>query len=122
MEQLGKEIAEVGLDVRVRGPETVSIHAVPKLLQRGSPERLLRDLLSEVSRRAAADSPTPSIRARDHGVPRLDPRGRHALADRSEGAAHGARSRRISPDIARTGRPIVTALSWAELERKVGRR
>ena len=51
VERSGKEIAEVGLDVRVRGPETVSIHAVPKLLQRGSPERLLRDLLSEVSRR-----------------------------------------------------------------------
>ncbi|HEX6272673.1 MAG TPA: DNA mismatch repair endonuclease MutL, partial [Polyangiaceae bacterium] len=50
VERSGKEIAEVGLDVRLRGPETVSIHAVPKLLQRGSPERLLRDLLSEVSR------------------------------------------------------------------------
>ncbi len=51
VELRAKEIAEVGLDVRVRGAESISIHAVPKLLQRASAERLLRDLLSEVSRK-----------------------------------------------------------------------
>jgi DNA mismatch repair protein MutL len=122
VEQMGKEIAEVGLDVRVRGPETVSIHAVPKLLQRGSPERLLRDLLSEVSRRGgrgfsdAVDLALStmachgSIRAGDA----LSPSEVKALLtalDHADFAGHCPH-----------GRPIVTALSWAELERKVGRR
>jgi DNA mismatch repair protein MutL len=122
VEQLGKEIAEVGLDVRVRGPETVSIHAVPKLLQRGSPERLLRDLLSEVSRgggRGFSDAVDlalstmachGSIRAGDS----LSPSEVKALLtalDHADFAGHCPH-----------GRPIVTALSWAELERKVGRR
>ena len=50
VEECAAQIAEVGLEVRVRGPESVSIHAVPRLLQRASAERLVRDLLSEVSR------------------------------------------------------------------------
>jgi len=122
VERSGKEIAEVGLDVRVRGLETVSIHAVPKLLQRGSPERLLRDLLSEVSRRGgrgfsdavdlalATMACHGSIRAGDT----LSPNEVKALLtalDHADFAGHCPH-----------GRPIVTALSWAELERKVGRR
>ncbi len=122
VERSGKEIAEVGLDVRLRGPETVSIHAVPKLLQRGSPERLLRDLLSEVSRgggRGFSDAVDlalatmachGSIRAGDT----LSPNEVKALLtalDHADFAGHCPH-----------GRPIVTALSWVELERKVGRR
>jgi DNA mismatch repair protein MutL len=122
VEQMGKEIAEVGLDVRVRGPETVSIHAVPKLLQRGSPERLLRDLLSEVSRRGgrgfsdAVDLALStmachgSIRAGDTLSP-TEVKALLAALDHADFAGHCPH-----------GRPIVTALSWAELERKVGRR
>ena len=122
VEQMGKEIAEVGLDVRVRGPETVSIHAVPKLLQRGSPERLLRDLLSEVSRRGgrgfsdAVDLALStmachgSIRAGDSLSPN-EVKALLAALEHADFAGHCPH-----------GRPIVTALSWAELERKVGRR
>jgi DNA mismatch repair protein MutL len=122
VEQMGKEIAEVGLDVRVRGPETVSIHAVPKLLQRGSPERLLRDLLSEVSRRGgrgfsdAVDLALStmachgSIRAGDALSP-SEVKALLAALDHADFAGHCPH-----------GRPIVTALTWAELERKVGRR
>ena len=122
VERSGKEIAEVGLDVRVRGPETVSIHAVPKLLQRGSPERLLRDLLSEVSRRGgrgfsdavdlalATMACHGSIRAGDALSPN-EVKALLAALDHADFAGHCPH-----------GRPIVTALSWAELERKVGRR
>jgi DNA mismatch repair protein MutL len=122
VERSGKEIAEVGLDVRVRGPETVSIHAVPKLLQRGSPERLLRDLLSEVSRRGgrgfsdavdlalATMACHGSIRAGDTLSPN-EVKALLAALDHADFAGHCPH-----------GRPIVTALSWAELERKVGRR
>jgi DNA mismatch repair protein MutL len=122
VERSGKEIAEVGLDVRVRGPETVSIHAVPKLLQRGSPERLLRDLLSEVSRRGgrafsdavdlalATMACHGSIRAGDT-LAASEVKALLTALDHADFAGHCPH-----------GRPIVTALSWAELERKVGRR
>jgi DNA mismatch repair protein MutL len=122
IEQRAAELSEVGLEVRVRGAETASVHAVPKLLQRGSPERLVRDLLSEVSRgggRAFSDAVDlalatmachGSIRAGDA----LNPGEVKALLealDQADFAGHCPH-----------GRPIVTHLAWSELERKVGRR
>jgi DNA mismatch repair protein MutL len=117
-----KEIAEMGLDVRARGATSVSIHAVPRLLSRASPERLLRDLLTEVSRsggRGFSDAVDlalatmachGSIRAGDA----LSPNEAKALLvalDEADFAGHCPH-----------GRPVVTFLSYAELERKVGRR
>jgi DNA mismatch repair protein MutL len=117
-----KEIAEVGLDVRARGTSSLSIHAVPRLLSRASPERLLRDLLTEVSRsggRGFSDAVDlalatmachGSIRAGDA----LSPSEAKALLvalDDADFAGHCPH-----------GRPVVTFLSYAELERKVGRR
>ena len=122
VELRGKEMAEVGLDVRVRGPESISIHSVPKLLQRASAERLLRDLLSEVSRgggRGFSDAVDlalatmachGSIRAGDPLAPDEVKALLEALDD-ADFAGHCPH-----------GRPVVTFLSWAELERKVGRR
>lgn len=122
VEQRGKEMAEVGLDVRVRGPESISIHAVPKLLQRASAERLLRDLLAEVSRKGgrgfsdavdlalATMACHGSIRAGDPLSPSEVKTLLEALDD-ADFAGHCPH-----------GRPVVTFLSWAELERKVGRR
>jgi DNA mismatch repair protein MutL len=122
VELRGKEMAEVGLDVRVRGPESISVHAVPKLLQRASAERLLRDLLSEVSRKGgrgfsdavdlalATMACHGSIRAGDPLAPDEVKALLEALDD-ADFAGHCPH-----------GRPVVTFLSWAELERKVGRR
>jgi DNA mismatch repair protein MutL len=117
-----KEMAEVGLDVRVRGPESISIHAVPKLLQRASAERLLRDLLAEVSRKggrgfsAAVDLALAtmachgSLRAGDP-LSAIEAKALLDALDEADFAGHCPH-----------GRPVVTFLSWAELERKVGRR
>jgi DNA mismatch repair protein MutL len=122
VEQRGKEMAEVGLDVRVRGPESISIHAVPKLLQRASAERLLRDLLAEVSRKGgrgfsdavdlalATMACHGSIRAGDP----VAPDEAKALLEALDGADFAGHCPH--------GRPVVTFLSWVELERKVGRR
>jgi DNA mismatch repair protein MutL len=122
VEQCGAEIAEVGLEVRARGPESDSIHAVPRLLQRASAERLLRDLLSEVSRgggrafSAAVDLALATMAC--HGSVRAgDPlsaseaKALLVALDQADFAGHCPH-----------GRPIVTFQSWAELERKVGRR
>jgi DNA mismatch repair protein MutL len=117
-----KEMAEVGLDVRVRGPESISIHAVPKLLQRASAERLLRDLLAEVSRKGgrgfsdAVDLALATMAC--HGSVRagdaLTPSEAKALLDALDDADFAGHCPH--------GRPVVTFLSWSELERKVGRR
>jgi DNA mismatch repair protein MutL len=122
VELRGKEMAEVGLDVRVRGPESISIHTVPKLLQRASAERLLRDLLAEVSRKGgrgfsdavdlalATMACHGSVRAGDP-LTASEAKALLEALDDADFAGHCPH-----------GRPVVTFLSWAELERKVGRR
>lgn len=122
VERHAEEMARVGLDLRVRGPETVSIHAVPKLLQRASPERLVRDLLSESMRtggRGFSDAVDlalatmachGSIRAGDP----LSPTEATALLRALDGADFAGHCPH--------GRPVVTFTSWHELDRKVGRR
>jgi DNA mismatch repair protein MutL len=122
IEHSAKEIAEVGLDVRVRGAESVSIHAIPRLLQRASPERLLRDLLAEASRRGgrgfsdAVDLALATMAC--HGSVRAgDP-----LAPDEVKALLGALDEADFAGHCPHGRPVVTFLSFAELDRKVGRR
>jgi DNA mismatch repair protein MutL len=122
VEQHVKEFAEVGLDVRVRGPESVSVHTVPKLLMRASAERLLRDLLSEVSKSGgrgfsnavdlalATMACHGSVRAGDV-LSASEAKALLVSLDEADFAGHCPH-----------GRPVVTFLSWAELERKVGRR
>jgi DNA mismatch repair protein MutL len=122
VEQRQQEIAEVGLDVRARGAASLSIHAVPRLLSRASPERLLRDLLSEVSRsggRGFSDAVDlalatmachGSIRAGD-ALSADEAKALLTALDDADFAGHCPH-----------GRPVVTFLSYAELERKVGRR
>ena len=122
VEERQREIAEVGLDVRARGQSSLSIHAVPRLLSRASPERLLRDLLTEVSRgggRGFSDAVDlalatmachGSIRAGD-AISGDEAKALLVALDDADFAGHCPH-----------GRPVVTFLSYAELERKVGRR
>ncbi len=122
VEERQREIAEVGLDVRARGASSLSIHAVPRLLSRASPERLLRDLLTEVSRsggRGFSDAVDlalatmachGSIRAGD-ALSANEAKALLVALDDADFAGHCPH-----------GRPVVTTLSYAELERKVGRR
>jgi DNA mismatch repair protein MutL len=115
-------IAEVGFDIQPRGADHVSVHAIPKLLHRGNHERIARDLLSELGRsggRAFSDAVDlalatmachGSLRAGDPITPEAATALLRALDD-TDFAGHCPH-----------GRPIVTFTSWAELERKVGRR
>jgi DNA mismatch repair protein MutL len=122
VELRSKEMAEVGLDVRVRGPESISIHAVPKLLQRASAERLVRDLLAEVSRKGgrgfsdAVDLALATMAC--HGSIRA---GDPLAADEAKALLEALDDADFAGHCPH-GRPVVTFLSWAELERKVGRR
>ena len=122
LESKNAEIRGMGLEVRVRGRDMVSVHSVPKLLQRGSAERLLRDLLTELARTGArgfSDATDKALATMAcHAALRAgDPVGRQeatALLEALEGSDFAG----YCPH----GRPIVAFLSWAELERRVGRR
>ncbi len=122
LESKSEEIRGMGLEVRIRGRDMVSVHSVPKLLQRGSAERLLRDLLTELARTGArgfSDAMDKALATMAcHAALRAgDPVGREeatALLEALEGSDFAG----YCPH----GRPIVAFLSWAELERRVGRR
>lgn len=117
-----QQITAMGLDVRVRTHEAVSIHAVPRLLQRSSPERMLRDLMAELTRageRGFSDAVDKAlatmachaaVRAGD-SLSRDEASALLAALDQADFAAYCPH-----------GRPIVAFTSWEELERKVGRR
>jgi DNA mismatch repair protein MutL len=122
VEEKAAEFRALGLDLRARGPETVSIHAAPKLLSRASPEQLVRDLLAEVSRtgnRAFSDAVDLALATMAcHGSIRAgDPVSSNEVAalltalDQVDFAGHCPH-----------GRPLVAFTAWGELERRVGRR
>ncbi len=117
-----EQITRVGLDVQLRGTDRVSIHAVPKLLQRGSPERLLRDLLSEIARtggRAFSDAIDKALATMAcHAALRAGDPLTEAEATALLEALDDADFAGYCPH----GRPIVATMTFAELERKVGRR
>jgi DNA mismatch repair protein MutL len=115
-------LSRLGLGVDVRGEDRLSVHGVPKLLSRGDPEQLVRDLLSEGTRQGGrAFSDAIDLRLATmacHGSVRagdvLGPEEARALLvalDQVDFAGHCPH-----------GRPVVTVLTYAELERKVGRR
>lgn len=122
VQEKSDEFAGLGIDVRVRGPDLVSVHAVPKLLVRASPEELVRDLVAEVSRsghRAFSDAIDlaiatmachGSIRAGD-AIAATEASALLAGLDYADFAGHCPH-----------GRPVVAFTSFRELERKVGRR
>ncbi|MCA9633229.1 MAG: DNA mismatch repair endonuclease MutL [Myxococcales bacterium] len=122
IDERNEELLALGVDLRRRGPDTISIHAIPRLLGRASPERLVRDLLSEVSRRGgrgfsdaidlalATMACHGSIRAGD-SLGAEEVKALLLALDQADFAGHCPH-----------GRPVVTRVTWAELERKVGRR
>jgi len=122
VEEGEEAVLAAGFELRPAGPTHVAVHAVPQLLARASPERLVRDLLAEVSHAGE--------RAFSGAIDL-------ALATM---ACHGSlrAGERISPDEAAAllqalddvdfaghcphGRPVVHRVSYAELELRVGRR
>jgi DNA mismatch repair protein MutL len=122
LEQHAAEFSALGMDLRMRGTQWVSVHGVPRLLERLSPERLLRDLLAETMRQGgrgfsgavdlalATLACHASLRAGDPIAP-AEAKALLAALDGTDFAGHCPH-----------GRPIVSFTSYAELERKVGRR
>ncbi len=122
LEANAEEFAALGMDLRLRGTRWVSVHGVPRLLERLSPERLLRDLLAETMRQGgrgfsgaidlalATLACHASLRAGDP----VSPAEAKALLSALDGADFSGHCPH--------GRPIVTFTPYSELLRKVGRR
>lgn len=112
----------VGLDCGVLGDTTVAIRSVPALLHRAPPERLLRDILGELSRageRAFADAIDMALATMAcHGSIRagdtlsLDEAAAllRAMDEVDDFAGHCPH-----------GRPVVYSVDFGELERRLGR-
>jgi DNA mismatch repair protein MutL len=122
VEDAQEVILRAGLDVRVAGPASIAVHAVPQLLPNASPERLVRDLLAEVSRSGeraysgaidlalATMACHGSVRAGDPMAP-AEVTALLSALDEVDFAGHCPH-----------GRPVVMRIRWPELEHRVGRR
>jgi DNA mismatch repair protein MutL len=102
LEEHAPAVAALGVELRAIGPSAVAVHAVPSLLVRVRPERIVRDLVAELGHAAkrpygdAADRILATMAC--HGSERVDFAGH---------CPHG--------------RPVVTRIGFDELERRVGR-
>jgi len=111
----------LGLELRLLSGSSVAVHAVPKLLSRASPERLVRDLVAEVGRAARR----PFNDAVDLVLATMACHGSVRAGDVL--SAEEARALLVALDTAAFaghcphGRPVVMRLGWDELERRVGR-
>lgn len=115
------QVEALGVELRSVGPTAVAVHGLPKLLARATPERIVRDLAAELGRHGArpfgdaADLVLATMAC--HGSVRagdvLAPDEARALLrdlDEVDFAGHCPH-----------GRPVVTRISFAELEHRVGR-
>jgi DNA mismatch repair protein MutL len=122
LEANASEFAALGMDLRLRGTQWVSVHGVPRLLERVGPEQLLRDLLAETMRQGgrgfsgAVDLALATLAC--HGSLRSGDAVSPAEARALLAALDGADFAGHCPH----GRPIVSFTPWNELLRKVGRR
>lgn len=120
-EQHTEDLKKVGLEVARRGDTTISVHAVPRLLQRGSPERMLRDLLAELSRGGHAFSDAVDLALAQmacHGSIRA---GDPLTAEEAQALLRALDETDFTGHCPH-GRAVVSVTSWTELERQVGRR
>jgi DNA mismatch repair protein MutL len=121
LEENSDEVLRLGLEVRAAGEGTVAVHAIPSLLARAEPAKLVRDLVSELGRAAgrpfggavdlvlATMACHGSIRAGD-AMSREEVAALLRALDQVDFAGHCPH-----------GRPLLMRLAWAELERRVGR-
>jgi DNA mismatch repair protein MutL len=122
IEAHGEEIARAGVEVALIGADSAAIQAVPAILRRAPPERLLRDLLDELARsgeRGFGDALDMALATMAcHGAIRagdtLSLEECQALLD---GTARIGEFAGHCPH----GRPVLMELPYTELARRVGR-
>jgi DNA mismatch repair protein MutL len=121
LDEHAAEVAALGVELRAVGPNAVAVHAVPTLLMRGRPERIVRDLVAELGRAAtrpfgdAADMVLATMAC--HGSIRAG----DALSREEAVALLRALDHIDFGGHCPHGRPVVTRIGYDELERRVGR-
>jgi len=121
LDERAADIAALGVELRSAGPSAVAVHAVPTMLARARPERVVRDLAAQIGRAAnrpfddAADMVLATMAC--HGSIRAGD-----VVSREQAAAllrslDGIDFAGHCPH----GRPVVTRIGYDELERRVGR-
>lgn len=122
IDEHGEELAALGLEVNLLGDTTAAVHTVPTLVARAPAERLLRDVLDELSReggRAFGDAVDTALATMAcHGAIRggdpLSPEEGRALLrsldEIDEFAGHCPH-----------GRPVIHRLGFRELGHRLGR-
>jgi DNA mismatch repair protein MutL len=111
----------LGIEMTVMPGTAVAVKAVPKILSRASPERLVRDLIAELGRAAkrpfqdAVDLALATMAC--HGSVRA---GDVLSTDEANALLRALDSASFAGHCPH-GRPVVMRLGWDELERRVGR-
>lgn len=121
LEENAAAVAALGVEVRAVGDGAVAVHALPALLRKPDPARVVRDLAGELSKQGgralsgaldlvlATMACHGSIRAGDAIAP-AEAQALLVALDKVDFAGHCPH-----------GRPIVMRLPWNELERRVHR-
>lgn len=122
VEESRDELLGVGLDCTLVGPETIAVHSVPSLVQRASPEKLLRDVLGELDRtgeRAFGDAVDMALATMAcHGAIRAgDPLSPDECAALLRSMDEVGEFAGHCPH----GRPVLYNVTYGELERRLGR-
>ena len=121
LDERASDVAALGIEVRSVGSSAVAVHAVPALLARARPERIVRDLVAELGH---ADR-RPFGDAADLVLATMACHGSIRAGDVVSRAEAGALLRALDDiDFAGHcphGRPVVTRIGYDELERRVGR-
>ena len=121
LEERAGDVAALGIELRAVGSGAVAVHAVPALLARARPERIVRDLVAELGH---ADR-RPFGDAADLVLATMACHGSIRAGDAVSRAEAGALLRALDDiDFAGHcphGRPVVTRIGYDELERRVGR-
>jgi DNA mismatch repair protein MutL len=121
LEENADAVAALGLELRAVGASAVAVHAVPVLVARAAPARLVRDVVAEVSRAAgrpfggAADLVLATMAC--HGSARAG----DALSREEAEALLRALDEVDFSGHCPHGRPVITRLPFDDLERRVGR-
>ena len=121
LEERATDVGALGVELRAVGASAVAVHAVPAILSRARPERIVRDLVAELGHAGkrpfgdAADLVLATMAC--HGSIRAGD-----VLSRAEATA----LLRSLDDIdfgghCPHGRPVVTRIGYDELERRVGR-
>jgi len=121
LEENAEAVAALGIEIRAVGISAVAVHSVPALVARASPSRLVHDVVAEVSRAAgrpfgaAADLVLATMAC--HGSARAG----DALSREEAEALLRALDAVDFSGHCPHGRPVITRVSFDELERRVGR-